>query len=75
MNQVFEVETSERTCKSGDVRDSRPGHAGGHSGTPWVFEGQVRVDMRHVCSKIREENALGTGHVNLLEEVGSKARV
>ena len=61
-----DVETSERTC-------------GCRSGIKWpqwhslVFEGQVRVDMRHVCPKRREEDALETGQVSLVEEVGSEA--
>ena len=40
-----------------------------------IFEGQVRVDMRYVCPKDVKKTLWGTGEINLLEEVGSEARV
>ena len=52
-----------------------------HLGIEWpqqhtlIFEGQVSVDMRHVCPKDVKKVALETGKINLLEEVGSEARV
>ena len=52
-----------------------------HLGIEWpqrhtlIFEGQVRMDMRHVCPKDVKKVALETGKINLLEEVGSEARV
>ena len=38
-----------------------------------VFEGQVRVDMRHVCLKDVKKMLLKQGQVSLVEEVGSEA--
>ena len=40
-----------------------------------TFVGQVKVDMSYVCPIRREEDAHERGLVDLLEEVGSEARV
>ena len=45
-----DAETSERTCRSGDVRVRGLGHQVA-TVAHLDFEGQVRVDMRYVCPK------------------------
>ena len=48
LNQV--VETSERTCRSGDVRDPCFGHQVGTL-TLWFLQGKKQVNMRYVRPK------------------------
>ena len=38
-----------------------------------IFEGEVRIDMRYVCSKGCKEHVSAAGLDSLLERVGSKA--
>ena len=56
--RVSDVETGERACRSGDVRDSGLGRQVATL-AHLDFEGQVRVDTRSVCQKDVKKMLLG----------------
>ena len=61
-----DVETGERACRSGHVRNSWLLH---RMATQWhtlLVEGQVVVDMRGGLPARREEDVFGTSHDYLL---------
>ena len=77
MRQIFEVQTWRQVrrfagvvmCGTPDLGIKWPQRH------PLTFEGQVQVDMRHVCPKDVKEKGHETGEIDLPEEVGSEARV
>ena len=72
-NQVLEVERQVRGLAGAAMCETRDlGIRWPHRHTS-IFEGEVRIDMRYVLPKRREEDALASGQVSFLEEVGSKA--
>ena len=74
---IFEVQTWRHVRRPAGavVRDTRDLDIKWPEWHTSSFEGQVAVDMRDSLPKRCEEDALETGEINLLEEVGSEARV
>ena len=65
--------TRERTCRSGDVRDLRLGHqvaTVAHLDFRRASKSGHEIRLPKRC----EEDVVGTGKINLLEEVDSEAR-